>query len=263
MGSATRESVSAAIAVLGALPSVDLDTGEQLLAAALVVDGEARLRAALADDGADPADRISIVEAIFGAYTPSARTVLASLATSRWSSSDDLVAGIEQLGIMAVASSAPHSVSINDELFALTTAISSNAELELALGSKLGSVQGKISLVGTLLESRASRQTIAIVGALLAQPRGRRIAELIRYAAALVAEQGGFTIATVTVATALNAAQTERLEKALAVQRDGAIRINQVIDPDIIGGMRVQVGGEVIDGTIANRLTDLRLRLAS
>lgn len=263
MGSATRESVSAAIAVLGAQPRVDLDTGEQLLAAALVVDGEARLRAALADDSAEPADRISMVEAIFGAYTPAARAVLGSLATSRWSSADDLVAGIEQLGIRAVASSAPQTVSVNDELFTLTTAVSSDHELELALGSKLGSVQGKISLVGNLLEAKASKQTIAIMGALLAQPRGRRIAELIRYAAALVAEQGGFTIATVTVATALTASQTERLEKALAVQRDGDIRINQIVDPGIIGGMRVQVGGEVIDGTIANRLTDLRLRLAS
>jgi F-type H+-transporting ATPase subunit delta len=263
MGSATRESIGAAIAVLGSQPKVDLATGEQLLASALVIDGEARLRAALADDSADPANRKSIVAAVFGAYTSAARAVLDSLATSRWSSADDFVAGIEELGIRAVASSAPDNVSVNDELFSLTTAVSSNADLELALGSKLGSAEGKISLVRNLLEGKASEQTIAIMGALLAQPRGRRIAELIRYAATTVAEQAGFTIATVTVATPLSAFQSERLEKALAAQRNGAVRINQIVDPGIIGGMRIQVGGEVIDGTISNRLTDLRLRLAS
>ncbi len=263
MGSATRESISAATAVLGQQAGVDLATGEQLLAAALVVEREARLRVALADDSAEPADRQSIVAAVFGAYTTAARAVLDSLATSRWSSADDLVAGIEQLGIQAVAASAPKSLSISDELFVLSTAVSSNPELELALGSKLGSIEGKISLVGSLLDGKASKQTIAIVGALLSQPRGRRMAELVRYAATIVAVQAGFTIATVTVADPLTASQASRLEKALSAHREGGVRINQVIDPAVLGGMRVQIGDEVIDGTIANRLTDLRLRLAS
>lgn len=263
MGSATREAISAASAVLQAQSTVVLETGEQLLAAALVVGKEARLRAALSDDSATPGDRTSIVEAVFTKYTAGAKTVLIALATSRWSSADDLVAGIERLGIEAVAASAPQSVSISDELFVLSTAVASNPELELALGSKLGSIEGKVALVGTLLDGKASKQTVAILGALLAQPRGRRMAELVRFASTIVAEQAGFSIATVTVAHPLNAEQASRLEKALSTQRGSGIRINQVIDPSVLGGMRVQIGDEVIDGTVANRLTDLRLRLAS
>jgi F-type H+-transporting ATPase subunit delta len=263
MGSATRESIGAATAVLAEQKSVDFATGEQLLAAALVVAREQHLRTALADDAASAADRTSIVNAIFGKYTPAAKAVLVSLATSRWSSADDLVVGIEQLGIRAVALSAPASVSINDELFALSTAVSSDSELELALGSKLGSTEGKLSLIGSLLDTKASKQTTAIVDALLAQPRDRRFGELIKYAATIVADQAGFTIATVTVAGPLTAEQAGRLEKALSAQRSVNIRVNQVIEPSILGGMRVQIGDEVIDGTIANRLTDLRLRLAS
>ncbi len=263
MGSATRESTSAAIVVLGEQGTVELATGEQLLAAALVLDREARLRTALSDDSADPADRLSIVAAVFGAYTASAQAVLNSLATSRWSSADDFVAGVEQLGIRAVAASAPSTVSISDELFALSTAVTSNPELELALGSKLGSAGGKISLVRGLLDGKASPQTIAILGALLAQPRGRRMAELVRYASTIVADVAGFTIATVTVANILTDLQASRLETALSAQRNGTVRINQIVDPSILGGMRVQIGDEVIDGTIANRLSDLRQRLAS
>jgi F-type H+-transporting ATPase subunit delta len=30
----------------------------------------------------------------------------------------------------------------------------------------------------------------------------------------------------------------------------------------VIGGLRVQLGDEVVDGTVASRLTDLRLQLA-
>jgi F-type H+-transporting ATPase subunit delta len=34
------------------------------------------------------------------------------------------------------------------------------------------------------------------------------------------------------------------------------------VDPAVIGGIRVEIGAEVIDGTIAARLDDARRRLA-
>jgi F-type H+-transporting ATPase subunit delta len=263
MGSATREAIAAGNATLAKQSTVDLATGEQLLAAALVVSGSHELRAALADDTAKDSDRKGIVDAVFGGYTPIAKAILESLGTSRWSSEDDLVAGIEELGIRALAASAPKDLSIDDELFEFGVAVTSNSALELALGSKLGGVDGKIALVDSLLGAKASEQTVAILKALLAQPRGRRIAELIRYAATIVADEAGTGIATVTVAAPLDDEQRTRLESALSKQHDRDIRLNVIVDPVILGGMRVQVGSEVIDGTISNRIADLRLRLAS
>ena len=262
MGSATREAIEAANAALAQQGTVDLATGEQLLSAALVVNGSHELRAALADDTAKDSDRVGIVRAVFGQYTKAARAILEALATSRWSSEDDLVAGIEELGIRSLASSAPKELSIDDELFEFGVAVTSNSELELALGSKLGSVDGKVALVDALLKGKASAQTIAILKALLAQPRGRRIAELIRYAATIVADESGNGIATITVANELEPEQRDRLETALSKQYGRDVRLNVVVDPVILGGMRVQVGSEVIDGTISNRIADLRIRLA-
>jgi F-type H+-transporting ATPase subunit delta len=263
MGSATREAIAAANATLAKQSTVDLATGEQLLAAALVVSGSHELRAALADDTAKDSDRRGIVDAVFGKYTAAAKAILESLVTSRWSTEDDLVAGIEESGIRALAASAPKTLSIDDELFEFGVAVTSNSELELALGSKLGGVDGKVALVESLIGSKASKQTVAILKALLAQPRGRRIGELIRYAATIVADEAGNGIATVTVASAIDGDQRKRLEVALSKQHDREIRLNVIVDPDILGGMRIQVGSEVIDGTISNRIADLRLRLAS
>lgn len=263
MGSATREALGAATATLAAQGAIDFATGEQLLAAALVVDHSAALRSALADDTAPVENRRSIVAAVFGRYTPAAKAVLESAASQRWSSEDDLVSGIERLGIRALAASAPKSVSIDDELFAFSTAVTSDPDLELALGSRLGATAGKVALVVNLLGDWASAQTVAILSALIGRPSGRRIAGLIRFAATIVAEESNQSIATVTVAAPLTTAQAQRLATALSAQQGTTIRINQIVDPSILGGMRVQIGDEVTDGSIASRLADLRPRLAS
>jgi F-type H+-transporting ATPase subunit delta len=262
MGSATREALANAIASLNAQAKIDLATGEQLFAAALVVDGSPQLAAALADDTAEVSDRKGIVDAIFAKYTPAARNVLETLATDRWSSESDLIAAIQELGIRATAESAPKTVSIEDELFAFSQAAGSDADLELALGSKRGTVEGKTSIIHALLDGKASAQTVAILDAAVAQPGGRRIGELIRYVTSIVADQSNLAVATVTVARPIEPTQFTRLVAALSGQYSRPIRVQQVVDPSILGGMRVQIGDDVIDGGIANRIADLRLRIA-
>ncbi len=40
------------------------------------------------------------------------------------------------------------------------------------------------------------------------------------------------------------------------------VHLNVVVDPDVIGGIRVEIGDDVIDGTVVSRLDDARRRLA-
>ncbi|HEY4266904.1 MAG TPA: F0F1 ATP synthase subunit delta [Galbitalea sp.] len=262
MGSATRGALAHSVQALNAQAKVDITAGEQLFAAALVVDGSQQLAAAIADDTAEASNRKSIVDAVFAGYGPVARAVLETISTERWSNEADVISGIEELGIRAMATSAPKSVSIEDELFAFSRAVASDPELELALGSKLGMIDGKVSIIHALLDGKASKQTVAILEALIVRPQGRRIGELIRFATAVVADQANLAVATVTVAQPLTAAQLTRLTAALTAQYGRDIRMQQVIDPSIVGGIRVQVGDDVTDGSVARRLADLRLRLA-
>jgi len=263
MGSATREALSASTAALAAIGSkADVATGEQLLAAGRVIGDSAQLLAALGDPSAEAADKVSIVNAVFGSLGSQAKSLLGTITSQRWSSADDLLAAIEEVGIRVLARSAGSDAAIEKELFAFGTAVTSDAELELAVGSKLGSPAAKASLVSALVAKKASAQTAAILEHLVQQPRGRRIAALLRGAAKIVADEAGLAIATVTTAGAIDDKQLTRL--ATSLSKDGrALRINHVIDPSILGGIRVQIGDEVIDGTVASRLNDLRLQLAS
>jgi F-type H+-transporting ATPase subunit delta len=261
MGSATREALAGARAALTA--NDGLATGTQLFQAARVIGDSAQLRAALADPSGDPKAKAAVVDSVFSSLDKSTRAILATIVEARWSTHDDLIAGIEEIGIRAVASSAPKGTSIEEEVFAFGAAVSSNAELELAVGSKLGSAEAKSQLISRLLKAKASEQTLVIVEHLVQQPRGRRIGELVRYAASIVADQAGLVVATVVSATPLSSAQLERLRAGLAKAYGRELQLNLVLDPSIIGGVRVQIGDDVIDGSVSTRITDLRLQLAA
>lgn len=263
MGSATRVALEEAEARLASLASgVDLATGEELFAAGRVIGDSAQLRGALSDPAIDGSAKTALVRRLFGGFGSSSLELLSTIVSTRWSTQSEFLGGIEEIGIRAVAASAPSSAAIDAELFEFGRAVASDAGLELALGSKLGATDQKLALVDRLLRGKASEQTVAIVRQLIGSPRGRRVGELLRYASTVVADQAGSLVATVSSAVPLSEAQLSRLEGVLASQYGRPVRSNAVVDPRVIGGIRIRIGDDVIDGSVATRLNDLRLQLA-
>lgn len=262
MGSASRQALVAAEQTLAATTGVTLAVGEQLLAAGRAIEGSAQLRGLLADPALESAEKAGLVSRIFASLDDTASELLGAIVHQRWSSADELLDGIEQIGIRAIAESAGSTSTIETELFEFSRAVTSSSELELALADKLGDPAAKGALVERLLATKVSPATTAIVRHLVQSPRGRRIGALLAGAASIVADAAGRLVATVTSAVPLSAAQQTRLSSALAAQYGREPRLNIVIDSTVIGGLRVQLGDEVVDGTVSARLSDLRLQLA-
>lgn len=269
MGSATRQALAVAKTALAATEqaagSADaLRIGAQLFRAGEVIGLSGQLRQLLTDPSSQKEQKKAVVEAVFGSQLDNAVVeLLVTVASQRWSATDDVLAGIEELGLRAIADSATSTSQIEKELFAFGDAVSSSAELELAVGSKLGDTESKVSLIERLLAGKASEQTIAILQHLVRQPRGRRIGQLLRSAAEIIADQADQSVATITTAAPLSARQLENLGKRLSASYGRALRVNQVIDARVLGGVRVQVGDDIIDGSISSRLNELKLQLVA
>jgi len=261
MGSATTQSRSAAVAALDAATGVDLGVARELFAAARALGDASQLSGALSDATAPEGARAQVVNAVFGSLGPVTVSLLQTVAAQRWSNSGDLVAGVEELAIRAAAVAAP-TADIDGELFTIARTVAANPELELALGSRLGDASAKGALIEKILAGRAGEATTLIVSSLVQQPRERRVRALLSRALQLVADQRGRTVATVHAATALSSEQLNRLQSALGARYGGQVSLNVVVDPAVVGGVRVEIGDDVIDATVSSRLGDLRQRLA-
>lgn len=263
MGSATRGALAASRAELSSLGTVELATASELFSAGRVIGESSQLISILSDSAIEAHEKGAALKAVFrSGLSETTYKLLGTIVSNRWSRQDDLLAGIEEIGLRAAAESAAAGVDIDAELFAFSEAVKSDSELELAVSSKLGTTESKVALVEKLLAKKVSPQTLAIVRHLMQQPRGRRIGELLRTASSIVADQANLSVATVTSATPVAAAQLARLHEGLAKSYGRELKVNLVIDPAIIGGLRVQVGDDVIDGSVASKLKELRLQLA-
>lgn len=261
MGSATTQALAASTAALAQATGVTLDTSGELFTVARLVGESGQLSGALADPAAPAGLRENLVGSVFGTMSDTTRQIVSVAAAQRWSDAPGLVAGIEELAIRAAAIAEPRA-DIAGELFSFLRVVAANPELELALGGRLGADSAKGTLVEKLLVGKASEPTVLIVSSLVRQPRGRRVRQLLNRAMRIVSAQGDRVVATVHTAAPLSAAQRTRLGDALAKQYDGQVSINEVIDPQIVGGLRVQIADDVIDGSISARLADLRQKLA-
>ncbi len=79
----------------------------------------------------------------------------------------------------------------------------------------------------------------------------------------LADDAAGRVRATATTAIELGSRDRERVAEQLSRELKQDVRLTVVVDPRVIGGMRLQYGDHVVDATVAARLEQLRRRLAA
>jgi len=257
---AAQQFVDSAIAGLS-----DSSIGQELFAVANVLEGEKTLRRNLADAGASVEQRHAVVQQLLGDKV-SAQTlnVVKTAVGARWSSPQDLIAGLERAGATVLLSAAEQAGAIDrveDEVFYFARLVDSDPQLQMALTDSATSAAAKVQLVNDLLSGRAHESTTAAVAQFVSHRRSRRIGVALDQLSELAAGRRGSIVATVTSTVSLSSAQQVRLSAALKQIYARDVVIDQVLDSSVIGGISVDVAGETIDGTIASRLEQARRQL--
>ena len=239
--------------------------GDQLFAVVRLLDSEHGLRRALADATKPSAEKSDVVHRLLrGKVTRATEDLVADAAATRWATSNDLADALEQLAIEALTISAQLGGTLDDledDLFRFNRVVAGQPGLRSALIGPAG-VDAKTSLLANLLSDKVSGPSLSLLTQVLTHPRGRSPQAVLDLAAGIAARRREQLIAVVRVATELSAAQRQRLLAALTETYGQGIHLNVVHDPTVVGGVSVQIGDELIDGTAASRLATVRRKLA-
>jgi F-type H+-transporting ATPase subunit delta len=239
--------------------------GDELFAVTRLLDSEHGLRRALADPTKPGEEKSALVTRLLrGRVAQTTADLVAEAAAARWGGSGDLADAIEQLAIEALTLATQFDGTLDDledDLFRFGRVVSGQPRLRSALTGPV-SEPAKQSLLRDLLATKVSTTSLSLITQLLTHPRGRSPQAALDLAASIAARRREELIAVVRVATELTPQQRQRLARMLAAQYGRGVHLNLVLDPAVVGGMSVQIGDELIDGTAASRLAAVRRRLA-
>jgi F-type H+-transporting ATPase subunit delta len=236
--------------------------GDQLLALAGVLRSEPALRRVFTDASVDGDAKAGLAGNVFaGKIGDPALDLVKEAVRQRWTSSRDLAGVLEELGIQALVRSAgAQGPRVSDELFAVGQLIDAHPDLRGTLSDPGRSPDDKAALLSTVLGGKVLPATQRLVGQAVrgGETFGRSLETIQRVAADVQDE----LLAVVHTARPLGTTEITRLTQALGRAYDATVHLHVVEDADLIGGLRVEIGDDVIDGSVSAKLDSARRRIA-
>jgi F-type H+-transporting ATPase subunit delta len=243
-----------------------LGLADELFAVARLLDGQLTLRRALSDPAGSLDDRAALARRLFASrLSADAVSLVEAVARLRWSRPIDLVDAMMELAVEAslgAADARGELDDVEDELFRFARIVAGDRELARILSDDMAPAEGKTALLDRLLSGRVSPVTEQLLRNVLTGPHAGSAEAAIERLSEVASRRRGQTIAWVTSAVALTAAQEQRLTDVLSRLYGRTVGLQVTVDPSVLGGLVVRVGDEVINGSIAHRLEVAGRRLA-
>jgi F-type H+-transporting ATPase subunit delta len=240
--------------------------GDELFAVARLLDSEHSLRRALTDPAREPEAKAGLIRSLLtGKVSAATLDLMSGLVSDRWSVPRDLADAAEELAARAVVISADKAGKLDDledELFRFGRVVAGQPDLRAALADPFLPAERKSGLIHALLDGKVTSAAERLIIQAALEPRGRTLDTSLEAYAKLAAERRQRVVAVVRVATTLTQRQQDRLAAALAAIYGHDVHLNIVLDPQVMGGMSIQVGDEFIDASVVSRLAALRRKLA-
>lgn len=235
--------------------------GELFTVAQLLRD-EPSLRRVATDASLAPEPKQGLVTQVLeGKIDGATLGLVVKAAGLRWTASRDLPDALERLGELAVVASVGDQADrLADEVFALSRTVTTAPELRDALSNPARSRADKERLLDDLLGGKVLPATLALAKQALAGTY-RTVTAALEHYRTVATEARGEYVATVRVVAPLGDDERRRLTAALRQQYGRQIHVNEIVDPTVLGGIRVEIGDDVIDGTVSSRLDDARRKL--
>jgi F-type H+-transporting ATPase subunit delta len=269
---ASRESLRTLVAEFDRLADgLDADgltkLADELGSVVTLLVAETSLNKHLAEPTDDPAPKIRLVESLLaGKVGEQTLDILKIAVSQRWSTEANLIDAVEHIARVALLKRAETAGEIDDveeQLFRFGRLLDAEPRLAGLLSDYTAPADGRIALLDKILDrdSGSNDTAAALLRQTIGQLRGERADEAVIDLAELAVARRGEVVAHVSAPAELSDAQRTRLTEVLTRIYGHPVSVQLDVDPDVLGGLSIAVGDEVIDGSIASRLSAAETQL--
>ena len=171
------------------------------------------------------------------------------------------IAEVYSRSLFEVAMEQDNLDRVHEELGQFADAIDENRELQVFFFSPYFSSQEKKDAIGNVLED-ADESFVRFLELLAERHRMPALMRIRREFDSLYAEERKLLPVTITSAVELDKSTVKRIGDEIQDRTGRRIELTTSVDPDVIGGLAMQVGNLIMDATIRARLERLRKEVA-
>lgn len=249
-------------ALLAQRENGEIQLGRELFAVVDVLRSSVALRAALEDYSRTEDARARLAQQVFGNKVSSDVTDLVTgVVRDRLSEEGDLLDVLEALGVQTLTFGAQREgvlSAVEEELYVAMRTLRNERELRNALTNAGRSIDDRLALARKVFGLYNAFSQELIERAVVKTRDKVTLAQSITSYMNATAAQGNTIVASVTSAQPLTREQEERLVAILNRKYNSDVSLHVTLDPSVIGGLRIHVANDVIDGTLASRLNAVR-----
>ncbi|VBA41937.1 ATP synthase subunit b-delta [Mycobacterium innocens] len=273
MRSASRRALQSLVDKFGTLAKgLDNDglstLADELVSVAKLLGREIVVTRYLTVPAEDATPRVRLLERLVsGKVGNGALEVLRAAVAERWSANSDLIDAIEHVSrqaLLEIAEREGQVDEVEDQLFRFSRILDAQPRLSILLGDYAAGSEGRIRLLHNVLD-RAGSSVNPIALSLLSQTvellRGQPAEDAVLLLAEVAVARRGEVVAQVSAAADLTDAQRSRVTDVLSRIYGHPVTVQLQIDPELLGGLSIAVGDEVIDGTLSSRLATAKAQL--
>ncbi|MEO8889084.1 MAG: F0F1 ATP synthase subunit delta [Jatrophihabitantaceae bacterium] len=257
-----REAVLGTDASAAALNELAAD----LYATSDLLNAQPRLRRTLSDASTSADARAELVQQLLdGKVSTGTVEVVQAAVRGRWSSPWDLPDALELVAddtLFAVAERQGNLETVENELFGFERLLDTEPRLATLLDEETVHSARRVELLGNVVTTKLDPITRTLLEHAVASKRKHVLASAVDILLDQAASRRDLSVARVLTAVELTDEQQAQLTATLSDTYGRAISVRAAVDPDVRGGLVVRVGDEIIDGSVATRLSSARAAFA-
>lgn len=156
------------------------------------------------------------------------------------------------------------AVDAADEgLRAIVETVRGNVELRDVLSDDAVDTTKKREILREIFSGAASPEAVAVAGLVIERGQIDSLTRILEEFSEKAEAERGIVVAEVTTAVPLTDQLRTLLAEKLAASLGRPVTLRERVDASIIGGVRINVAGKVLDGSLSSQLDGLRMTLES